>query len=125
MTRALVLVALLLAPLAPAADAQTTLVVTGYGGRWSEVMKKVLVEPFEKKHNVKVDIVTGITTEWVAKMLAARVKLGHWARTQRIFRSRRITRMQIKQRGFGVEHLKCLLRVLFPVGGEVQVAVRH
>ena len=62
---------LALAP-APAAHAQqTTLVVTGYGGRWSEVMKKVLVEPFEKKHNVKVDIVTGITTEWVAKILAA------------------------------------------------------
>jgi putative spermidine/putrescine transport system substrate-binding protein len=54
------------------ADAQgTTLVVTGYGGRWSDVMKKALVEPFEKKHGVKVEIVTGITTEWVAKLLAA------------------------------------------------------
>src|SRR4029453_14484785 len=71
MTRALVLVALLVATLAPVADAQTTLVVTGYGGRWSEVMKKALVEPFEKKHNVKVEVVTGITTEWVAKLLAA------------------------------------------------------
>ena len=50
---------------------QTTLVVTGYGGRWSEVMKKALVEPFEKKHGVKVEVVTGITTEWVAKLLAA------------------------------------------------------
>src|SRR5438309_9115761 len=56
----------------PAAIAQPkTLVVTGYGGRWSEVMKKVLVEPFEKQHGVKVDIVTGITTEWVAKLMAA------------------------------------------------------
>ena len=71
MTRVLVLAALLLATLAPAAQAQTTLVVTGYGGRWSEVMKKALVEPFEKKHNVKVEVVTGITTEWVAKLLAA------------------------------------------------------
>ena len=62
---------LALAPASAAHAQQTTLVVTGYGGRWSEVMKKVLVEPFEKKHNVKVDIVTGITTEWVAKMLAA------------------------------------------------------
>ena len=34
-------------------------------------MKKALVEPFEKKHGVKVEIVTGITTEWVAKLLAA------------------------------------------------------
>src|SRR5262245_62934549 len=56
----------------PRAEAQqTTLVVTGYGGRWSEVMKKVLVEPFEKQHGVKVEVVTGITTEWVAKLLAA------------------------------------------------------
>ena len=45
--------------------------VTGYGGRWSEVMKRALTEPFEKKHNVKVEIVTGITTEWVAKLMAA------------------------------------------------------
>ncbi len=60
-----------LVPLAGADAQTTTLVVTGYGGRWSEVMKKALVEPFEKKHGVKVEIVTGITTEWVAKLLAA------------------------------------------------------
>jgi len=54
-----------------AAQPKPTLVVTGYGGRWSEVMKRALVEPFEKKHNVKVEIVTGITTEWVAKLMAA------------------------------------------------------
>src|SRR5262247_1479979 len=71
MTRALVLAALLVATLAPVADAQTTLVVTGYGGRWSEVMKKTLVEPFEKKYDVRVETVTGITTEWVAKLMAA------------------------------------------------------
>ena len=74
MTRAVALAALLVALLAlvPLADAQQpTLVVTGYGGRWSEVMKKALVEPFEKKHGVKVEVVTGITTEWVAKLLAA------------------------------------------------------
>ena len=34
-------------------------------------MKKALVEPFEKKHGVKVEVVTGITTEWVAKLMAA------------------------------------------------------
>ena len=60
-----------LVPLAGAEAQPTTLVVTGYGGRWSDVMKKALVEPFEKKHGVKVEIVTGITTEWVAKLLAA------------------------------------------------------
>ena len=60
-----------LVPLAGADAQPTTLVVTGYGGRWSDVMKKALVEPFEKKHRVKVEIVTGITTEWVAKLLAA------------------------------------------------------
>jgi putative spermidine/putrescine transport system substrate-binding protein len=61
---------LLPAPRAVTAQAKT-LVVTGYGGRWSEVMKKALVEPFEKKYDVRVEIVTGITTEWVAKLLAA------------------------------------------------------
>jgi putative spermidine/putrescine transport system substrate-binding protein len=73
--RVIVVVVLALAPwavtLAGRAEAQTKLVVTGYGGRWSEVMKRALVEPFEKKHNVKVEIVTGITTEWVAKLMAA------------------------------------------------------
>jgi hypothetical protein len=47
MTGAVALAALLAAVLAlvPLADAQQpTLVVTGYGGRWSEVMKKALVE---------------------------------------------------------------------------------
>jgi putative spermidine/putrescine transport system substrate-binding protein len=67
----LVVLAVVLVP-APRTDAQQkTLVVTGYGGRWSEVMKKALVEPFEKKHNVKIEVVTGITTEWVAKLMAA------------------------------------------------------
>ena len=66
-----ILAGTLLLPMAPAQAQQTTIVVTGYGGRWSEVMKKALVEPFEKKHNVKVEVVTGITTEWVAKLLAA------------------------------------------------------
>jgi spermidine/putrescine-binding protein len=60
-----------LTPALPAHAQQTTLVVTGYGGRWSEVMKKALVEPFEKKHNVKVEVVTGISTEWVAKLMAS------------------------------------------------------
>ena len=71
---ALVLLAVATAPLPrqPVADAQSkTLVVTGYGGRWSEVMKKALVEPFEKKYDARVEIVTGITTEWVAKLMAA------------------------------------------------------
>src|SRR5215470_12861314 len=74
MRHAVALIALAAATLGSVSDAlaqPTTLVVTGYGGRWSEVMKKALVEPFEKKHGVKVEVVTGITTEWVAKLLAA------------------------------------------------------
>ena len=31
----------------------------------------VITSAFEKKHGVKVEIVTGITTEWVAKLMAA------------------------------------------------------
>ena len=67
----LVVLALTLSPAPPTNAQQKTIVITGYGGRWSEVMKKALVEPFEKKHNVKVEVVTGITTEWVAKLMAA------------------------------------------------------
>jgi putative spermidine/putrescine transport system substrate-binding protein len=67
----LAILAFALVPAPPIDAQQKTLVVTGYGGRWSEVMKKALVEPFEKKHGVKVEIVTGITTEWVAKLMAA------------------------------------------------------
>jgi len=64
-------IALVLPSLAVQAPAQQkTLVVTGYGGRWSEVMKKALIEPFEKQHGVKIELVTGITTEWVAKLMA-------------------------------------------------------
>ena len=43
------LLAIALVPAPPTDAQQKTLVVTGYGGRWSEVMKRVLVEPFEKK----------------------------------------------------------------------------
>ncbi|HEV8530156.1 MAG TPA: ABC transporter substrate-binding protein [Methylomirabilota bacterium] len=68
----LVLLVTLLFPAAAvqAPAQQKTLVVTGYGGRWSEVMKKALIEPFEKQHGVKIELVTGITTEWVAKLMA-------------------------------------------------------
>src|SRR5437868_14262256 len=67
----ILLAALLLPSIAVQVPAQQkTLVVTGYGGRWSEVMKKALIEPFEKQHGVKIELVTGITTEWVAKLMA-------------------------------------------------------
>src|SRR5262249_37141873 len=67
---AVVAVLLLPAGAPPTPAQQKTLVVTGYGGRWSEVMKKALIDPFEKQHGVKVELVTGITTEWVAKLMA-------------------------------------------------------
>jgi len=69
----LVVLAVLLLPTGapPTPAQQKTLVVTGYGGRWSEVMKKALIDPFEKQHGVKIELVTGITTEWVAKLMAA------------------------------------------------------
>src|SRR5882672_6357685 len=37
----------------------------------SDAQQKTLVVTFEKQHGVKVEIVTGITTEWVAKLMAA------------------------------------------------------
>jgi hypothetical protein len=41
---------------APARAQPTTLVVTGYGGRWSGVMVKPLTEPFQTGHGVEVEI---------------------------------------------------------------------
>jgi putative spermidine/putrescine transport system substrate-binding protein len=67
----LVVLAVTVTPVPPTTAQSKSIVITGYGGRWSEVMKKALVEPFEKKHGVKVEVVTGITTEWVAKLMAA------------------------------------------------------
>src|SRR5258705_10628103 len=63
-------IAVTLLPAPPAHAQQTALVVTGYGGRWSGVMKKGLVQPFEKKNGAKGGILTGLTNEWVGKMMA-------------------------------------------------------
>src|SRR5262249_43436008 len=76
MTRFLAVAAIAIQLLSPGHAAvaeaqQKTLVVTGYGGRRADVMKTALGEPFEEKHRWQGEIVTGITTEGVAKLLAA------------------------------------------------------
>ena len=73
--RSLLCIALVAAVCLPlAGQAQTkTLVVTGFGGRFAEVAKKALIDPYEAKYGVKVETVTGITGEWVAKLMAAGV----------------------------------------------------
>ena len=57
--------------LAGPALAQSKLTVAAYGGVWDSHLREKVFPDFEKKHNVKVEVVTGITTEWVAKLLAA------------------------------------------------------
>jgi putative spermidine/putrescine transport system substrate-binding protein len=58
---------------APAAQPATELVFSGYGGDYSDVMKKSIIGPFEKKFNAKVVYdETGSSTEKLAKMRASK-----------------------------------------------------
>jgi putative spermidine/putrescine transport system substrate-binding protein len=50
--------------------AQTELVVAGYGGSFETIFKQKLAPAFEKKHNVKVNFISGNSTETVARVQA-------------------------------------------------------
>lgn len=52
------------------ARAQTELVVAGYGGSFETIFKQKLAPGFEKKHNVKVNFISGNSTETVARVQA-------------------------------------------------------
>jgi putative spermidine/putrescine transport system substrate-binding protein len=53
-----------------AAGAQTELVVAGYGGSFETIFKQKLAPGFEKKFNVKVNFISGNSTETVARVQA-------------------------------------------------------
>lgn len=59
---------LLLAP--AAARAQSELVVAGYGGSFEQIFKQKLGPAFEKKHNVRINFVSGNSTETLARVQA-------------------------------------------------------
>jgi putative spermidine/putrescine transport system substrate-binding protein len=46
------------------------IVVAAYGGIWAESVKKNFVSCFEKKTGVKVDVVTGESADWLARIRA-------------------------------------------------------
>ncbi len=52
------------------ADAQSELVVAGYGGSFETIFKQKLAPGFEKKFNVKVNFVSGNSTETLARVQA-------------------------------------------------------
>lgn len=81
LTPGLAAAALLAAPLlatsllaAPAAAQQKTLYLGAYGGSFEKTMKEIILPPFEKKHNVKVEYVAGNSTNTVARLQAQKGK---------------------------------------------------
>lgn len=77
MKRKLLLTAVLVSALgvAPVTEAQTDkkpdkIVVAAYGGIWTESVKKNFVPCFEKKTGVKVEIITGESADWLARIRA-------------------------------------------------------
>lgn len=66
------LFALPLAAMGPAVAAQTPdrLVITAYGGVWTESVKKNFVPCFEQKTHIPVDIMPGESAEWLARIRA-------------------------------------------------------
>jgi putative spermidine/putrescine transport system substrate-binding protein len=62
------------ASLAQAQQKPDKIVVTGYGGIWTDSVKKNFATCFEKKTGVKVDILTGESADWLNRIRATRNK---------------------------------------------------
>ncbi len=61
-----------LALLSSAALAQQHLTVAGYGGSYEQVMRTSVIPPFERENNVKIDYLTGNSSDNLARMQAQR-----------------------------------------------------
>lgn len=71
MKRALSLSALVVAvTLSGSAYAQQELVVSSFGGEWTETHRKLVIEPFEKETGAKVRLVTGYSADIMAQLQA-------------------------------------------------------
>jgi putative spermidine/putrescine transport system substrate-binding protein len=55
---------------ASSALAQEELVVSSYGGDWTDNQRQLVIEPFEKEHGVKVRLVTGYSADIMAQLRA-------------------------------------------------------
>ncbi|HVX74890.1 MAG TPA: extracellular solute-binding protein [Bradyrhizobium sp.] len=66
------LAALLINPVSVFAQSEKPdkIVVAAYGGIWAESIKKNFVPCFEKKTGVKVDVITGESADWLARIRA-------------------------------------------------------
>lgn len=53
-----------------AQDKPTSITVAAYGGVWAESIKKNIIPCFEQKTGVKVQIATGESSDWLAKIRA-------------------------------------------------------
>ena len=62
--------ALLAVLAAPVARAQQTLYLAGYGGSFEQTMRQEVLPAFEKSHNVKVEFVSGNSTDNLARLQA-------------------------------------------------------
>lgn len=62
--------ALIVASLHAAAAEQATLVVNSYGGPYEAAQRRVLFEPFEKAHDVKIQVVTVYSADMLAQLRA-------------------------------------------------------
>lgn len=65
-----VIAASVLAACAAGAHAQQKLVVAGYGGSFEDSMRKDILPPFAKAHNIDFDYVAGNSTDTVARLVA-------------------------------------------------------
>ena len=68
--RFLLLSALGLAAASPALAQQRTLTVNSFGGAYEQTHRKAVIEPFEKLHNVKVNVVTVYSADALAQLRA-------------------------------------------------------
>lgn len=64
------LVAVLLSASAALAQAPATLVVNSWGGAYEKLHRKLVFEPFEKAHNVKIKVVTVYSADMLAQLRA-------------------------------------------------------
>jgi putative spermidine/putrescine transport system substrate-binding protein len=66
------LLALFLLALAPPAAAQTRMTVASYGGSNEDIMRRQVIPPFERTHNVRIDYLAGNSTDNLARLQAQR-----------------------------------------------------
>jgi putative spermidine/putrescine transport system substrate-binding protein len=52
------------------ARAQATLVINSFGGAYEELHRKLVIAPFEKQHNVKIQVVTAYSADALAQLRA-------------------------------------------------------